>query len=121
MTDTAAVGDTPLAYSTAIAEREIALLQSSKHNIKHIELLQKLLAILPFILPADNEISRPTLGHLDVHEDNVFVENEGPTKITSIIDWQNVWAAPLFMQARFPSFVDCSHPYPLGLVVSTLP
>jgi hypothetical protein len=120
-TDTATIGDTPLAYFTAIAKREIALLQISEHSIKHIELLQKCLAILPFILPADKEISRPTLWHLDVHEDNVFVDDEDSTKITSIIDWQNVWAAPLFMQARFPSLVDCPHPYCMGLVRPTLP
>jgi hypothetical protein len=120
-TDTAPIGNTPLAYFTAIAKQEIALLQISNREIKHIELLQKFLAILPSILPAHKDISRPTLWHLDVHEDNVFVDEEDPTKITSIVDWQNVWAAPLFVQARSPSLVNCPHPYPEGLLVPTLP
>jgi aminoglycoside phosphotransferase (APT) family kinase protein len=98
------------------------LLRISEDRDKHIELLRKFLAILPFILPSDKgAISRPTLWHLDVHEGNVFVDHQDPTKITSIIDWQNVWAAPLFMQARFLGLADCPHEYPEGAVMPALP
>lgn len=39
----------------------------------------------------------------DTHASNLFVENG---KISSIIDWQDSWAGPLFLQARQPQLVD---------------
>lgn len=131
------LGSTPLEFFSAIANREIirirkvggkksseasfhSPLQSTRDKL-HIELLQKFLAVLPMILPLEKEVSHATLWHHDLHEDNIFVDDEDPTRITSIIDWQNIWAAPLFMQARFPSIVDCPWPYPRGAVMPRLP
>lgn len=50
-----------------------------------------------------------------------FVDEADPTKISGIIDWQAVYAAPLFLQARFPSVFDCDDPYPWGAVQPQLP
>ncbi|EIT76082.1 hypothetical protein AO1008_02241 [Aspergillus oryzae 100-8] len=86
----------------------------------HIELLKKFITLLPYILPT-GEATRPTLMHHDLHLDNIFVDSADPTKISSIIDWQAVYTAPLFLQARFPSVFDCDDPYPWGAVQPELP
>jgi hypothetical protein len=75
--------------------------------------------VLPHILPPQ-EILRPVLLHHDLHSDNIFVDSSDPTKISSIIDWQAVYATPLFLQA-FPSIFDCDDPYPWGAVQPKLP
>jgi hypothetical protein len=71
--------------------------------------------LLPHILPP-KETLRPVLLHHDLHSDNIFVHSSDPTKISGIIDWQAVYTAPLFMQAKFPSIFDCDDPYPWGAV-----
>ncbi|KAL1882573.1 hypothetical protein Plec18167_002989 [Paecilomyces lecythidis] len=86
----------------------------------HVQLLQKFLAVLPHVLPPA-EITRPALLHQDLHADNIFVDKDDPTKISSIIDWQALYAAPLFLQAKFASVVDCDDPYPWGAVQPELP
>ncbi|OOO11029.1 aminoglycoside phosphotransferase [Aspergillus oryzae] len=123
-------------YLTAVARREISLIQkSATHRPQdvpaavrrtqgainnHIELLEKFITLLPYILPT-GEATRPTLMHHDLHLDNIFVDSADPTKISSIIDWQAVYTAPLFLQARFPSVFDCDDPYPWGAVQPELP
>ncbi|QMW30713.1 hypothetical protein G4B84_006094, partial [Aspergillus flavus NRRL3357] len=123
-------------YLTAVARREISLIQKcATHRPQdvpaavrrtqgainnHIELLKKFITLLPYILPT-GEATRPTLMHHDLHLDNIFVDSADPTKISSIIDWQAVYTAPLFLQARFPSVFDCDDPYPWGAVQPELP
>ncbi|KAE8344479.1 hypothetical protein BDV24DRAFT_149024 [Aspergillus arachidicola] len=123
-------------YLTAVARREISLIQNSAtHKTKdapaairgtqgalnnHIELLEKFITLLPYILPT-GEATRPTLMHHDLHLDNMFVDSADPTKISSIIDWQAVYISPLFLQARFPSVFDCDDLYPWGAVQPELP
>ncbi|GMG43378.1 unnamed protein product [Aspergillus oryzae var. brunneus] len=130
------VGRTAEEYLTAVARREISLIQkSATHRPQdvpaavrrtqgainnHIELLEKFITLLPYILPT-GEATRPTLMHHDLHLDNIFVDSADPTKISSIIDWQAVYTAPLFLQARFPSVFDCDDPYPWGAVQPELP
>jgi hypothetical protein len=77
--------------------------------------------VLPYIIPRDRAICYPTLWHTDLHGDNIFVDESDPSKITGIIDWQGVVAAPFFLQARFPSLFECDHPYPWGTVAPELP
>jgi hypothetical protein len=76
--------------------------------------------VLPHILPPA-VVTRPVLLHQDLHADNIFVHKDDPTKISNIIDWQAVYAAPLFLQARFASIVDCDDPYPWGAIQPELP
>lgn len=54
------------------------------------------------ILPKGDQI-RPTLWHWDIHAPNIFVEGD---HVTSLIDWQDIWVGPLFLQARHPRLVD---------------
>ncbi|OJK00903.1 hypothetical protein ASPACDRAFT_1887630 [Aspergillus aculeatus ATCC 16872] len=68
----------------------------------HIQLLERFLTVLPYILPPE-EILTPVLLHSDLHHHNIFVDLSDPTNISSIIDWQTVYTVPMFMQARYPS------------------
>ncbi|KMU91749.1 hypothetical protein CIHG_09556 [Coccidioides immitis H538.4] len=61
------------------------------------------------------------LLHHDLHSDNIFVDSSAPTKNSCIIDWQAVYTAPLFLQAKIPSFFDCDDPSPCGAVQPKLP
>ncbi|KAL9601964.1 MAG: hypothetical protein Q9219_002188 [cf. Caloplaca sp. 3 TL-2023] len=88
---------------------------------KHIKLLEQYLSVLPYILPPEKEIDRPILWHEDLHDENIFVDDTDPTKVTGIIDWQAMWAAPLFVQARFPSVFDYEKPYVWGVAIPKLP
>lgn len=45
---------------------------------------------------------RSTLWHWDIHAPNLFVTNG---RVTGLIDWQDVWAGPLFFQAQYPRLV----------------
>ncbi|KAE8401584.1 phosphotransferase enzyme family protein [Aspergillus pseudonomiae] len=120
---------------SAIATREIALIRNPpnrssdmsvpsattwpKRNM-HVRLLEQFLIVLPHILPRDETLC-PALLHHDLHSDNIFVDPSDRTKISSIIDWQAVYTAPLCIQAKFPSIFDCDDPYPWGAVQPKLP
>ncbi|RAL12777.1 phosphotransferase family protein [Aspergillus homomorphus CBS 101889] len=122
-------------YLAAVASREIARIQNAHSGLRnvtvppgktqqkrdnHIKLLGQFLAVLPHILPPA-EILSPVLLHPDLHSDNIFVDASDPTQISSIIDWQAVHAAPLFMQTKFPSIFNCDDIYPWGAVQPQLP
>lgn len=57
-------------------------------------------------LPA--RLGEPKLWHKDLHIGNIFVSDEDPTKIVSVIDWQSAVVAPLFCQVQFPAFIQIS-------------
>ena len=87
----------------------------------HIQLLQQFLCVLPYILPPSKDIASPVLWHPDLHPNKIFVDQTDPTKISGILDWQEVWAAPLFIQAQFPLIFNCDGPYTWGAVEPKLP
>ena len=113
------VGDSPLDYLTAIANREIAWISSfavakqpndifvaSKAQNSpnaHISLYQMFLRIIPYLFTKNEALSSSNLWHWDIHSANLFVEGN---QITSLIDWQDTWAGPLFLQFRHPKVVD---------------
>lgn len=131
------LGDTPEEYFSAVAKCQIVWMRElrrsqlrntpllSETNLTtpeiHIQLLEQFLCILPYILPPGKDIASPVLWHSDLHSKNIFVDGTNPSKISGIIDWQGVWAAPLFIQARFPSVFDCDGPYAWGGVEPKLP
>ncbi|KAF4221630.1 hypothetical protein CNMCM6457_001781 [Aspergillus fumigatiaffinis] len=128
--------ETAEGYLSSVARREIALIRETgprrssdtsallgKTQLErdmHIHLLEQFQMLLPHILPPE-ETLRPVLLHHDLHSENIFVHSSDPTKISGIIDWQAVYTAPLFMQAKFPSIFDCDDPYPWGAVQPKLP
>ena len=105
---------------TAVAAREIAWIRRfaiprSQHNLlhvsqsqdtpaQHIDLLEKFLAIAPYLLPQDEALTRPYLWHNDLHLNNIFIDENG--HVTCIIDWQGAWAGPLLTEARQPYFLN---------------
>lgn len=71
----------------------------------------------------DNPIThaKPTLCHTDLHMGNIFVLEDDPSQISSIIDWQFTQIAPMFLQARWPVFLQPPKDYPPGLLLPKLP
>ncbi|KAF2851214.1 hypothetical protein T440DRAFT_395295 [Plenodomus tracheiphilus IPT5] len=67
----------------------------------HIALYEKFLKVADSLLPK-GELVRPTLWHWDIHAPNMFVKDG---RVTSLIDWQDTWIGPLFLQARHPRLV----------------
>ncbi|RAK96108.1 aminoglycoside phosphotransferase family protein [Aspergillus ibericus CBS 121593] len=113
----------PQDFVTSLARREIAWIQqyavpippddpfatSETQNSpsSHIALLKKYLKVAPYLLPDDPSIIAPRIWHADLHAGNLFVQN---SNITSVIDWQEIWAAPLILQSRHPQLVDYDGP-----------
>ncbi|CZS93857.1 probable FMP29 Found in Mitochondrial Proteome [Rhynchosporium graminicola] len=111
--------DSPECYLKAIANREIALIStfavpkppndifvaSEAQNSPgfHLSLYKMFSYIIPYILPPKKALSAATLWHWDMHSANIFVEGN---RITSLIDWQDTWLGPLFLQYRHPKLVD---------------
>ncbi|GAB1217885.1 hypothetical protein ATERTT37_007128 [Aspergillus terreus] len=83
--------------------------------------LQHYMKALPFLLPKDEEVSKPVLWHPDLHADNIFVNPNNPTEIVSVLDWQAVNLSPLFLQARHPRLIEFDGPIPEGLQSIELP
>jgi hypothetical protein len=50
--------------------------------------------------PLLQTIATPTLLHPDLHQRNIFVSEDDPTIITSIIDWQSTCVEPAFVVAN---------------------
>ncbi|PWY78015.1 phosphotransferase family protein [Aspergillus sclerotioniger CBS 115572] len=82
------------------------LFESHSQNdpAEHISLLQRYIAIAPYLMPHEKDILGSFLWHTDLRTPNIFVDDNG--NITSIIDWQSAKAAPLFLQGRHPRFVN---------------
>lgn len=66
-------------------------------------------------------ISKPIIWHTDLHLGNIYVSEEDPTQIVSIIDWQSVSVGPLFLQATWPQFLKPNDDYICGAVQPQLP
>jgi len=75
------------------------LLVSTAQNTPeaHLQLLEKYLEVAPYLMSIDKQLTRSTLWHADLHSPNLFVDSN---RITAVIDWQSVWAGPLFLQAQ---------------------
>ncbi|PYH92497.1 hypothetical protein BO71DRAFT_286367, partial [Aspergillus ellipticus CBS 707.79] len=61
------------------------------------------------------------IWHNDLHTDNIFVDENNPTQITAIIDWQSVPVYPMFLTAHPPSLVEYDGPKPERFVQPRLP
>jgi hypothetical protein len=106
-------------YVMSVGRREIAwiehyavpkasedpLLVSTAQNTPeaHIQPLKKFLEVAPYLMDIDKEFTRSTIWHADLHSSNLFVHSN---RITAVIDWQGVWAGPLFLQAQPSQLVD---------------
>lgn len=104
-------------YFTAVAKREIAWITSyakqdahsdMSQSKLHIELLERLIVVLPYIIPKQEDILSPTLWHTYLHRGNIFVDSTQISRISGIIDWQGVWLAHFLRQARFASALNAA-------------
>lgn len=85
--------------------------------------------LLPHIMPPIDSIRRPILFHTDLHHDNIFVDENDPTQITDVIDWQGTSVSPMFLTARHASVIEhdweksdkLTEPPPLPENISELP
>jgi hypothetical protein len=116
-----------------LAERELARTKRNatmvKADLKHDSSVEKV-AVLAMIRDVMSrldsgtlidKVSEPVLWHSDLHMDNIFVSEQDPAKIVSIIDWQSTVVSPLFLQARFPEFLSVDEDYDLGTNIPQLP
>ncbi|OJJ65712.1 hypothetical protein ASPBRDRAFT_139524 [Aspergillus brasiliensis CBS 101740] len=110
---------TPADYALSVGRREIAWIKryaaakatddspyasaSQRSPEAHIQLLEKFLEIAPHLVDIDKCFLRSVIWHGDLHSSNLFVDNN---HISSVIDWQGVWAGPLFLQAKPSPLVD---------------
>lgn len=70
--------------------------------------IESYLHIHDALLPNDSTITAPSLWHNDLHEENIFVDRENPTKVVGIIDWQSADLLPLFDHNLDPAFIQYS-------------
>lgn len=83
---------------------DIITVSAAQNNPQaHIQLLEKYLSIVPYLMDVDPDLSRPTLWHDDLHSSNLLVQNN---HISAVIDWQGSWAGPLFLQVQPSPLVD---------------
>ncbi|PYI02398.1 phosphotransferase enzyme family protein [Aspergillus sclerotiicarbonarius CBS 121057] len=126
-------------FMTTIARREIATAKSGlKYPLmpeglfygprqyqpslsKKLSALENYLKVAPHVLPENKATHASVLWHGDLHSQNIFVDQEDPSRIVGIIDWQSVSACPLFMQVGRPAFLDYNGPVPEGLGKVPLP
>ncbi|KGO74684.1 Aminoglycoside phosphotransferase [Penicillium italicum] len=90
------------------------------HKAK-LSVLQDFLKIYRYITPQDKNISAGMIWHNDLHTENIFVDINNPSQITSIIDWQCVPVYPMFLIAHHPSLIEYDGPRVNGFVKPELP
>jgi hypothetical protein len=86
--------------SAEIALKDALLYQGDIQE--HLRLLKANEKVIPVLItnPLIKNVSRPTLLHADLHKRNIFVSEDDPTIITSVIDWQSTSIEPAFVYAQ---------------------
>ncbi|GIK00478.1 phosphotransferase enzyme [Aspergillus viridinutans] len=105
--------DLKLAHKLKIVAIEKKLLSRSftryvkaKLPLCPYELYNKLLDVSDYLLPNNKELNRSTIWHWDIHAPNLFVEGN---TVTGLIDWQDIWAGPLFPTSEISSLQWRNH------------
>ncbi|KAF2422062.1 hypothetical protein EJ08DRAFT_672848 [Tothia fuscella] len=121
------------AYGIALAEREVYRIEAASdvrptefgtpNNADDIQLLRTTIKLIQHIQSSSilQTSIEPTIWHTDLHLGNIFVSEDSPPKIVSLIDWQSIPISPPFLQARWPVFLDPPDDYPEGLGKPQLP
>ncbi|KAK2875088.1 hypothetical protein FQN49_001784 [Arthroderma sp. PD_2] len=86
------------------------------NRAKKLSAVEWYLQIVDALLPTESEgITTPCLWHDDLHDENIFVDPNDPTKVVGIIDWQSVNLLPLLDHSPDPAFIDYNGPEPESL------
>lgn len=93
----------------------------TRTRAKKLRAVDLYLQIYKHLTPSDLDTRKPAIWHQDLHMENIFVDPDAPTRVTSIIDWQSTEIAPLFVQARIPQFLEHEGPRAEGLARPRLP
>ncbi|PYH34250.1 phosphotransferase enzyme family protein [Aspergillus neoniger CBS 115656] len=74
-----------------------------KYPADYLPLLDKYLALVPFLLPKDtnSRLNKPTLRHPDMNPNNIFISPESGA-VSCIIDWQHTFIEPRLLAAGYP-------------------
>lgn len=69
---------------------------------KHLRLLKINKEVIPELIksPLICDLATPTLLHADLNKRNIFVSENDPTIITSVIYWQSTSIEPTFVYAK---------------------
>ncbi|KAL4945778.1 hypothetical protein BDV06DRAFT_219021 [Aspergillus oleicola] len=86
-----------------------------------LSVLQDFNQLCPYIMPKNEKASDAVLWHSDLHAENIFVDAENPTQITSVIDWQSAPVYPMFLHAHQASLIDFEGPKLNGFEEPALP
>ncbi|KAG5287825.1 phosphotransferase enzyme family protein [Histoplasma capsulatum G186AR] len=121
------------AYGIAIAKREMFRISggSSPHPetfyqgsfLEQTNLLESAIRLLRLLdsHPILAQSATPVIWHTDLHMGNIYVSPDEPSQILSLIDWQSVSILPLFLQARWPIFLEPPQNYARGFQKPELP
>lgn len=88
---------------------------TASEQISLLETTARLMKVLESHPPLARS-ARPVLWHTDLHMGNIFVSDEDPSQILSLIDWQSVSVLPMFLQVRWSVFLKPPQNYPTGFV-----
>ncbi|EFR05505.1 serine/threonine protein kinase [Nannizzia gypsea CBS 118893] len=127
--------DTLATLGAAIARREIArVLQGlpphpgtfyQGSSEEKTGLLESVISLMKMLDSTSNpslaQLWKPVVWHTDLHMGNIYVSPENPSQILSIIDWQSISFLPLFLQARWPIFLEPPENFVRGFQVPKLP
>jgi hypothetical protein len=89
----------------------VAVSKAQRTPNAHIALYKKFLAVAKYLLPTGDQ-AKSTLWHWNIHTDTIFV-HEG--RVSSLLDWQDTWTGPLFLQARRPWLVRYNREFMMRL------
>lgn len=122
---------TPQQYMLAVANREhkwikefatphftdsaLCYLPQQSSISEHLRDLQNYMQMIPHLVPSQESLSASVLWHPDLHANNIMVVEKERTNggmrqfnIVSILDWQNAWAGPMFLQLDVPDVFHSS-------------
>lgn len=88
--------------SSGTADKHLPKIGYSEFSRRSRRTLQKIPGHLSILFPKGWADGSLILWHWDMHAPNFFVKDD---RITSLIDWQSMWADPLFFQYRYPKLV----------------
>ncbi len=85
---------------------------------EHLRLLKINEKVIPELIksPLVRDLATPTLLHADLHKRNIFVSEDDPTLITSVIDWQSTSIEPAFVYANVTPDLIPIQPPPVSVL-----